>query len=668
MKIILVLYLLFFWQAIASAQDLPSPTANLQTMPQDSYVIAMDNTWQATTGTNPSFHYFNLKSYGLIVYLLNNNVKVKRIIRAGKKKDEVDFSVSCRQVKPRAETSASVRSFKAGPFVIFGSDLLRINIDQLIDNFNNNIGGVSGIKSDTAKVRVYKTTADAKVDVRYDLTDFKPKASILNDGSLASGINYTQVHLTYMSLAGVPAANYVTGANSDLDVACFTFASEPHNDYQNATVVNNIKKFVLAGGNFLAQCAAILNYESLGHFQSTFGLNITNSTPSAVYFPNADLSMAQFEGGFSIKQGGSCQNWQYSTGWFANNGYALVTNTNGFVSRTSLIGASASKLLAASLPGGMTFYLGNHSYTRTDDYNHINGIRMYLNAFLTPPNTKNILHYSYSADCNAGAMKVASFNGPALAYPVSFYLYQDNGTTKGEVDAADAFIGATTVASPGVQKLIPLGSNSPKGDFVMKVVPNASCYKTEQVSPTPCRFITLSAALKNFTASRSGEQVLLRWQTLTEQANDGFYVQRLINSEWRDIGFVPSAANGGNSNNSLQYQFVTDALKGTTQYRIRMQNIYKAVSYSDVRLVRSDDASLLFSIYPSPSVNGTIELYFSDTDSRSVTVYDVAGRVVRLYTRVGGASFEISKMNSGIYFIKVIESSGQVQTEKLVVK
>lgn len=246
-------------------------------------------------------------------------------------------------------------------------------------------------------------------------------------------------------------------------------------------MVADIKKFVLAGENFLAQCAAIMNYESLGHFQSTFGLSVANATPSTVYFPNGDLSMAQFEGSFSIKQGGSCQNWQYNTGWFANGGYAIATNTNGFVSRTSLIGASASKLTSASLPGGMTFYLGNHSYTRTDDYNHINGIRMYLNAFLTPPGTKNILRYTYAADCNASAMKVSPLNGPALAYPVNFYLYQDNGKVSGEVDAADAYIGATTVLLPGLQKLIPLNGYNPNGDFVMRVVPGASCYKVEQV-------------------------------------------------------------------------------------------------------------------------------------------------------------------------------------------
>lgn len=662
MKAILTFCILLLWQALANAQDLPNPPANIQTMPQDSYVIAMDNTWQATTGSG-SVHYFNLKAYGLVVYLLNNNVKVRRVIRAGKKKDEADFSASCRQVKPKVESSAQTRNFKAGPFVIFGPDLLRINIDQLIDNYNKNVGGVSGIKHDTAKIRVYKTIADVKVDVRYDLTGFKPKAAVLTDGSKVTTTSYTQVHLTYFTMAGIPATNYSLAASSELSNACYTFASEPHNDYKNATVVADIKKFVLAGGNFLAQCAAISTYDSLGHFQSTVGASVSNSTPSSVQYPNADLGMAQFEGSFDMKAGGSCQNWKCASS-FANGAHAFVANASK-PTTSSLIGASASKLIAASSPGGMTFFLGNHSYTLANDYKQINGMRMYLNAFLTPANIQKVLRYTYVADCNAGNIKVASLSGPTQAYPVTFYLYQDNGSSKGEVDAGDAFLGAATVSSAGAQKLISLSGSDPKGDFIMKVVPSSSCYKTEQVSPAPCRFITLASSLINFTATRNGNTALLRWQTVQEVGNNGFYVQQWINNEWRDIGFVPSAAVGGNSNGLLQYQFVTEVKKGATQYRIKMEGL-GGVQYSDVRLLKGDEVPTLFSIYPNPS-SGHVVLAFSNAEKRSVAVYDVAGRSVYSREDIRSASQEMH-LAAGIFMVKVSDAAGHVQTQKLIVR
>lgn len=663
MKVLCTLYMLLVWQAYAIGQELPSPAANTMVMPQDSYVIAMDNTWQATAGPLPANRNFNLKAYGLVVYLLNNNIKVKRIIRAGKAKDGVDFSASCRQLKPVAELNPQVRDFKAGPFVVFGPDLLRVNIDQLIDNYNNNANGISGITHDSAKVKVYKTASDVTVDVRHDLTGFKPKAAILTDGGNAP------IHLTYLNLAGVPLNNYSVEVNNDLAVSCFTFASEPHNDYQVSSVVDNIKSFVQAGGNFLAQCVTVAVYESLGKFQSTAGITVANATPLATHYPNADLSMAQFEGGFNINNGGSLKNWRYGISAFANGAHAYATNTNGFVNGTSLIGASGSKLTSSGLPGGMVFYLGNHSFSNINDYNHLNGMRMYLNALLTPANIKNILSYSFAADCNAGAMKVGSFNGPAQAYPVSFYLYEDKGAVMGAVDPGDAFVGAASVSAPGTQALISLAGSDPKAEYVINVVPSASCYKPEQVSPPPCSLVSLSAALKNFTAERSGAHVLLRWQTTAEQESEGFAVQKLVAGEWQQLGFVPSAATGGNSTALLQYQFVTGVpVEGAAQFRIAMQRSGKASSYSDIRQVLAATTEQSFSLYPNPSATGSVRLSFVDAGPHSVAVYDMAGRVLRSYKNISASSMDLGKLRSGVYLVFVTGAGGTALSQKLVVK
>ncbi|MFZ4771418.1 MAG: hypothetical protein ACOYLO_14640, partial [Ferruginibacter sp.] len=64
--------------SVCFGQDLPNPGSNLQTLPSGSYIIAMDNTNQSNTAGN-----FNLKSYGLIVHLLNNNVRMRWVITAG---------------------------------------------------------------------------------------------------------------------------------------------------------------------------------------------------------------------------------------------------------------------------------------------------------------------------------------------------------------------------------------------------------------------------------------------------------------------------------------------------------------------------------------------------------------------------------------------------------
>ena len=354
--------------SIAQNTDLPAPTANLQTVPAGSYVIAMDNTLQINGSGD-----FNLKSYGLLVYLLNNNVPLKWAIKSGKTKDQVDFQGSAELIKPTF-SAAATRNYKAGPFIIYASDTT--GVSALIDAFysSNSLTGLT-------RPRVYRlTSAAAAVDIRYDLQGFRPKVAVLTDGGNQN------IHLAYLTAASIPASSYATSAGTDLISNCFTFASEPHNN-NTGTAVNNaitaIRDFVNKGGNFLAQCDAVDNYENniLGRFQTTGGLTVSNTgIGTTVNYVNPDLSVSQFEGAYNASFGGSFKNWKI-IGSAANNLHNHVTGTGA---NTDVIGVSVSKHYYAK--GGLVIYVGNHSFS-TSTLVGINGIRMYMNAFLTPSNT-----------------------------------------------------------------------------------------------------------------------------------------------------------------------------------------------------------------------------------------------------------------------------------------
>ncbi len=347
----------------AQNTDLPSPTANLQTLPAGSYVIAMDNTNQLNNSA-----VFNYKSYGLVVTLLNSSKKVKWVITAGKAKDGIDFTVNASRIKPTAGAAASY-SFKAGPFVIFAEDTT--GVAAVIDAFNSSISNAND------KIKVYKTNASVTVDIRYDLTGFIPKGAVLDDGA---NVN---IHLTYMTVCNVPSSNYHVAMGQDLLTDCYTFASEPHNSKTGASIdasILAIKAFVQYGGNFLAQCYAVINYENnaLGRFQTTTGITDANSTAgTAISYPNPDLSFSQFEGSYSISIGGSLQNWRINAAGTNNFHKHAKVNAD-----TTVIGASVSKLKTGS--GGLVFYIGNHNFNSYNSVPAVNGLRMYMNAFLTP--------------------------------------------------------------------------------------------------------------------------------------------------------------------------------------------------------------------------------------------------------------------------------------------
>jgi len=187
---------------------------------------------------------------------------------------------------------------------------------------------------------VYRNTAAVMVDQRYDLTGFKPSAAILTDSGNEN------IHIAFMTAAGISTANYTTVGGQSLLSHCYTFASEPHNSNTGATtnaVISNIRTFVTQNGNFLAECAAVLNYEnnSLGRFQTTTGITVSNThVGTTVSFPNPDLSFSQFEGVFNGSLTGSVENWQTS-GASANSENDHVI---GLGANTSSISASVAKI------------------------------------------------------------------------------------------------------------------------------------------------------------------------------------------------------------------------------------------------------------------------------------------------------------------------------------
>src|SRR6476659_4574336 len=105
-NLLMCILLLLPFAALAQSPDLPPPPANIVSMPKGSYIIPMDTIYQRTASLP-----FNLKAYGLAVYLLNKRIKLKWIIATGKVKDGIDFTVGADQVKPALVVGGTAKDF-----------------------------------------------------------------------------------------------------------------------------------------------------------------------------------------------------------------------------------------------------------------------------------------------------------------------------------------------------------------------------------------------------------------------------------------------------------------------------------------------------------------------------------------------------------------------------
>ncbi|HXR80814.1 MAG TPA: hypothetical protein VN763_07850, partial [Saprospiraceae bacterium] len=141
--------------------DLPNPDPNIVNAPAGTIVIPMDSLNYAPT-------YFNIKTYGLIVKLLNAKIGVRWIINSSKVHNGIDFTGNAKKILPTSGSTA-LRNFKGGPFLIYPQDTAGVR--AIINAFNAGL---------TNKVNVYQLTSAVNVDERYRLTQ-RPKVAILNN-------------------------------------------------------------------------------------------------------------------------------------------------------------------------------------------------------------------------------------------------------------------------------------------------------------------------------------------------------------------------------------------------------------------------------------------------------------------------------------------------------
>lgn len=188
------------------------------------------------------------------------------------------------------------------------------------------------------------------------------------------------------------------------------------------------------------------------------------------------------------------------------------------------------------------------------------------------------------------------------------------------------------------------------------------------VTPAP---ITLPVIFKSFTATRNDNTVSIKWETATEFNNRGFYVQRNVNGEWKDIAFVFSKADDGNSSQVLSYAFNDpNGFKAASYYRILQVDLEGGAKYSETRIVKGPNEVRKLMMFPNPGTNGKINVLFDDeSSSKNVIVYDATGRAIKSFKNLVGANLTIDQLKPGMYNIQVINTTSQtISSDKFIIR
>lgn len=184
--------------------------------------------------------------------------------------------------------------------------------------------------------------------------------------------------------------------------------------------------------------------------------------------------------------------------------------------------------------------------------------------------------------------------------------------------------------------------------------------------------IVIPVELVSFTANVRENKVELRWRTATEKNNKGFEVQRKLNSDWTNIGFVEGK---GNSTKPTEYSFTDKiSLAGTYKYRLRQVDLDGSESYSkEIEVFTQPTEFNLSQNYPNPFNPVTnIDFTVSVKEQVTVQIFSVTGEVVAtLVNEVKEPgyytlSFNAGNLSSGVYFYRMV-AGNFVSIKKLVV-
>ena len=175
---------------------------------------------------------------------------------------------------------------------------------------------------------------------------------------------------------------------------------------------------------------------------------------------------------------------------------------------------------------------------------------------------------------------------------------------------------------------------------------------------------TLPLTILSFTAEATDGAVELYWLTVDEVDTDFFTVERSADGiSFAAISRLSAAGHAGGQERSYVH---TDRqpLAGTAYYRLRVTDFDGAITLSSVVTVQG--AAPAFTLYPNPTHGVLPRLSIpaagTESDSRSITVYDQRGRnLFQLDLPRTGGPAQLPQLPVGTYQVE-LSTAGNLRT------
>jgi hypothetical protein len=255
-------------------------------------------------------------------------------------------------------------------------------------------------------------------------------------------------------------------------------------------------------------------------------------------------------------------------------------------------------------------------------------------------NVQLVLVYGY----DDGSVQIFGEIGPGYSAVAAQIVHCKNST---EADYANGSVNGTTVTATGAgfTSFSPFGITSDAA--LLNYLPNY---------------------IYDFTAQATNDKMVqLNWKSNLENNITHFIIEKSIDgSRFESIGTIPT-------NNSLNYAYLDqNPFKGTNFYRVIAVSSNLNKYYTSTKKVKLNGINLQ-RLYPNPTSNATVlELKVDKHTNATYSILNISGQIIQnqkieFTTGVNNLKIDLSKLDKGIYFIK-IQSETETIIEKIIKK
>lgn len=163
--------------------------------------------------------------------------------------------------------------------------------------------------------------------------------------------------------------------------------------------------------------------------------------------------------------------------------------------------------------------------------------------------------------------------------------------------------------------------------------------------------------------------LVVSWATAVEINNDYFTIERSVNGkDWNAIKNVKGA---GNSDITIQYEWVGQATTGTVYYRLMQTDFDGSFSYSDIQSVTFEkESQFQVSVYPNPATEYVVIEGITADAKPQVYLVNLQGQQLNVSSIDQGANTRVdipSQLPAGTYGL-VIQTGQNIQTQRIVIQ